>query len=541
MSTYTGSMTLEQIIGQTLCVGFDGLTPTPEISDLIQHHHVGNIIFFSRNVQDTEQLRTLTASLQKIARDAGHTYPLIITIDQENGTVQRLGKGSTAFPGNMALGAAGSEQLVYEVGQASGQELKALGITMNFAPVVDVNNNAANPVIGTRSYGEDPQFVARCGAAAVNGLHSARVMTTLKHFPGHGDTAVDSHLALPLIPYDMERLNEVELVPFKHGIAAGTDAIMTAHIAFPAITHDETLPATLSPAILSGILREQLGFEGIIITDCLEMNAISEGVGIARGSVMALQAGADLVLISHLYQRQLAALTAIREAVEVGELALETVKQAAERVMQLKASYLSWEEEEVVGKQEEMRARVGSAEHQELSRRAYEQTTTLVRNEEGLIPLKLEPEQQVLVVYPQQKNWTIASDRAHALQRLAEGIKQRHENTRVVVFDLTPGQGNEAEIIQATAEADVVIVATINAMLNPQQAGLVSQLLETGKPIIGVAAGIPYDLLAFPQLKTYVAAYEYMTPAIDAVVRVLLGEVTARGHLPVTLPGISGE
>jgi len=537
MSTYSEGMTLEQMIGQTLCVGFDGLTPTPEIIDLIQRHHVGNIILFSRNVRDTEQLRALTASLQALAKQGGHAHPLIITIDQENGTVQRLGKGSTAFPGNMALGATGSEDLAYEVAQATGQELSALGVTMNFAPVLDVNNNPANPVIGTRSYGEDPQLVAKFGAAAVNGLHSASVMTTIKHFPGHGDTTIDSHLALAQIPFDMQRLNAVELVPFKRGVEAGTDAVMTAHGAFPAITGDDALPATLSSAILRGLLREQLGFKGVIVTDCLEMDAISQGIGVAQGSVTALAAGADMVLISHRIDRQMAGLTAIREAVESGKLARSVIERAAERVLQLKASYLSWEDLEEAESNFDA-SQIGGDAHRELSQRAYAQTTTLVRNDEGLIPLKLEPQQRVLVVYPQQKNWTIASDRSHALDQLVEGIRQHHEQTSAVIFNLIPGQANEEEVLQAAAQADVIVVATINAMLNPQQAGLVNRLLETGKPVIGIAAGIPYDLMVFPQLKTYIATYEYMAPAIEAAVRVLLGEVQASGKLPVTLPGI---
>src|SRR5713226_10087680 len=191
-------MTLEEQLGQVLMVGFSGSTPSQEIIDLIQRHHVGNILLFARNVRDARQVLELTQSLQMIAKEAGQRYPLLIAIDQENGIVQRLGEAATIFPGNMALGAIGSEEIAYQVAQATGHELKALGINMNLAPVVDVNNNPANPVIGVRSFGEDPQQVARLAGAEIRGYQSAGVATCIKHFPGHGDTATDSHLAMPV-------------------------------------------------------------------------------------------------------------------------------------------------------------------------------------------------------------------------------------------------------------------------------------------------------------------------------------------------------
>ncbi len=220
MDNYTDGMTLEEQIGQLLMVGFWGSTPSQEIIDLIQRHHVGNILLFSRNIRDAQQVFELTQSLQAIAQEAGQRYPLLIAIDQENGLVQRLGEAVTLFPGNMALGAIGSEKVAYEVALATGRELKALGINMNLAPVVDVNNNPANPVIGVRSFGEDAWQGARLAAAMVKGYHAARILACLKHFPGHGDTAVDSHLALPTIPYAFERLEALELAPFRSGIEA---------------------------------------------------------------------------------------------------------------------------------------------------------------------------------------------------------------------------------------------------------------------------------------------------------------------------------
>ncbi len=344
MSNYTDAMTLEEQIGQTLMVGFPGTSASQEVIELIQRYHVGNILLFSRNVRDGEQVRALTRRLQEAAREAGHTYPLLIAIDQENGIVQRLGEAATLFPGNMALGAIGSQEVAFDVARATGRELRALGINMNLAPVVDVNNNAANPVIGVRSFGEDAQLVARLGSAMAKGYQDAGVISCLKHFPGHGDTAVDSHLALPMIPHSLKRLKALELVPFRNGIQAGAASVMIAHMAFPALTHDNALPATLSSAIIQGLLREKMKYEGVILSDCLEMQAISDTFGTESAAVMALQAGIDLALVSHHAALQQGSLAAMREAALTGDLSAQVIRRAAERVMSLKARYLSWDE-----------------------------------------------------------------------------------------------------------------------------------------------------------------------------------------------------
>ena len=423
MDSYTAGMTLEEQIGQLLMVGFWGTTISQEVIDLIRNRHVGGIILFSRNVQDAQQVLKLTRDLQRVAKEAGQRCPLLIAIDQENGMVRRLGTGTSVFPGNMALGAIGSEQVVSDVAQATGRELKALGINMNLAPVVDINNNPANPVIGVRSFGEDPHEVARLGAAAVRGYRSAGVLSCLKHFPGHGDTAVDSHLALPTIEYTMERLNEVELVPFKSGIEAGADSVMLAHIYLPSIMEHEVL-ASISPAVVRGLLREKLGFDGVIITDCLEMQAITETVGVERGAILALQSGVDLVLVSHLYSRQRACIDAIRAAVRDGELSPEAVRRAAERVLSLKARFLSWDNLPVSSVPEW----IGGTVHQQLGERAYELSTTLVRNEDGLLPLCLDAEARIVVISPRIDALTQVEDRDYPEKFLAESIRQRHGN-----------------------------------------------------------------------------------------------------------------
>jgi len=532
MSDVISDLTLEEQIGQLMMVGFPGTTPTPQLLELIQRHHVGNIILFSRNVQSARQLRTLTSDLQTIARQAGHRYPLLIALDQENGMVQRLGTDATIFPGNMALGAVGSEERAYEVALAAGLELRAAGVNFNLAPVVDVNNNPANPVIGVRSFGEDPQQVALLASAEIRGYQKAGVATCIKHFPGHGDTATDSHLAMPTVPYDLQRLDAVELVPFKSGIAAGTDSVMTAHIYFPALMGDTELPATLSPAVVHQLLREKLGFQGVIITDCLEMNAVSETVGVGKGAVLAQQAGNDLILISHRYDRQLAGIEAVKAAVREGTISPAQIQQSVARILQLK---------ERLNNQEQTIQTidiVGCQAHQQLSAQIYEQSTTVVRDQQHLLPLRLAPEQRLLLVYTHREIWTQVEDKGYPEAFLVELLRQHHAHTTVSVLTPETSPTEYETLYQVASESDAILLVTINALLDPQQVQVMQKLLATGRPVIGLAPYMPYDLLAFPQLGTYLVTYEYTRPAIAAAVRVLFGEIQPRGKLPVSLPGL---
>ncbi len=535
MDNYTHGMTLEEQIGQLLMVGFWGITPSPEIIDLIQRYHVGNIILFSRNIRDTQQVLELIQSLQKIAKEAGQCYPLLIAIDQENGIVQRLGEAATIFPGNMALGAIGSEEIAYKIAKATGNELKVLGINMNLAPVVDVNNNPANPVIGVRSFGEDPQQVARLGAAMVKGYRTAGILSCLKHFPGHGDTAVDSHLSLPVIPYALQRLEALELVPFRSGIKAGAESVMIAHVIFPTLAEQNTLPATLSTAIVQGLLREHLDFKGVVLSDCMEMEAISDTFGTERAAVMALQAGVDLVLVSHEFKRQRASIEAIQAAAESDEYITQSVQQAAERVLWLKAHYLSWND---VPTTTTIPAIVGCEKHVQLQNLAYELSTTLVRNDDALLPLKLNSDERIVVLSPQRNTMTMVEDRYYSDDLLADILQQYHSPVELV--PVAPGPVEDAckMLLQITCESDIFILATVNAHLDEPQAELVRYLVSSGRHIIAIAVRNPYDLQAFPQLRTYLCAYEYSRPALVAAACILFGEKRALGHLPVNIPGL---
>jgi beta-N-acetylhexosaminidase len=527
-------LSLTEQVGQLFMVGFPGTSPSRDIIDLIQRRHVGGIILFSRNVGDASQVSELTRQLQAIARDAGHPYPLLIAIDQENGMVQRLGRAFTPLPGNMALGAIGDPEIVSEVAEATGRQLKSVGINMNLAPDVDVNSNPANPVIGVRSFGDDADTVSRLAAAAVRGYHTSGVITSLKHFPGHGDTAIDSHLGLPVLPFDLERLDSVEFPPFVSGIQAGADTIMVAHVAMPHLTGGENTPATLSSAVIGGLLRGHLSYQGVIISDCLEMEAISGTVGTARAAVLALEAGIDLVLISHHDTRQRDGIDLVNEALRTGELSPVTVARAAERVLLLKERYLSWADATAPGEG----AHISAGEYTHLSEQAYKRSTTLVRAEAGLLPLRLDESTRILVLAMPPDSVTPAVDLAYPHQFLVESIRQRHANTDGMCLDTRqPASRVDDEL----AAAGLVIMVTINAHLDSRQASLMRHILGQGKRTIGLAVSDPYDIVAFPDLPTYLATYEYTEPALVAAVRVLFGEETATGHLPVTIPGLLQE
>jgi beta-N-acetylhexosaminidase len=459
---------------------------------------------------------------------------LLIALDQENGLVRRLGESITNFPGAMALGATGDEEVTQAVAEATGQELRALGVNMNLAPDADVNNNPANPVIGVRSFGEDPQLVARLTAAAVRGYRAAGVVSDLKHFPGHGDTAVDSHLGLPTVPHTRERLERVELPPFRAGIAAGADTVMLAHLRLPNLAPDDDAPASVSPAVVR-LLRESLGFSGVILTDCLEMDAIANTLGVERGATLALHAGADIILISHHIAPQRGAIERARAAVASGELAEDTIRQAAERVLRLKARTLAWDALPAPVSV----ATVSSDAHQRLRDRAYARTVTLVRDDAHLLPLRLPADAPMLVIAQPPASVTKAVDTVYQHAFLVDAIRARHANTRDVCLGSDATEDDSAALLRAAQAAALLIVVTINAHLDPRQSDLMRRLIATGRPTIAIAACNPYDLADASAAPTALATYEYTQPALAAVTSVLFGELAPQGRLPVSL-GRSG-
>jgi beta-N-acetylhexosaminidase len=323
--------------GQRLMVGFEGHEASADVRVLIRDYGVGHVILFARNVAEPEQVAGLVRELQEIARDAGHDLPLFVAVDQEGGRVARLKAPWTVWPPLRALGRLGSEEHARRLGQALAAELRACGIRWDMAPVVDVDTNPKNPVIGDRAFSDDPDLVGRLGAALIHGLEGSGVAACAKHFPGHGDTDLDSHVALPVVNQSRSRLEDVEMRPFRRAVAAGVAGVMTAHVMFPEI--DERFPATLSPPILS-LLREGMGYGGVIVSDDLEMKAVAKTWPAGEATSLAVAAGCDLIAVGQTPDAQVEAAEALVRIIEASSVPLVAETDANDRIRRLKERFL---------------------------------------------------------------------------------------------------------------------------------------------------------------------------------------------------------
>ncbi|MDQ0058828.1 glycoside hydrolase family 3 protein [Paenibacillus harenae] len=515
---------LKEKIGQLFVFGFHGTEPSEQIQALIREYGMGGTIYFSRNVVNAQQVHRLSGELQRTASDAGKP-PVFVAIDQEGGMVARLVEGVTLMPGNMALGAASEAEGARETARVCGEELRKLGVTMNYAPCIDVNNNPDNPVINVRSYSDRPEVVAGLGAAAVQGYQTARIAATVKHFPGHGDTSVDSHHALPVLPHDRARLDAIELKPFRAAIEAGTDCIMTAHVCLPALD-GSGVPSTLSQPVLTGLLREELGYDGIVVTDCLEMSAIDEFYGPGPGAVRALQAGADMVLVSHTYEKQLAALEAVVSAVESGELAMERVDEAVRRIMALKEKLaldeplLPWEETARL---------IATEDNQAVAIRWSEASVTLVKDEGGLLPLSRTAE--TLVLWPDIVPVSVADEMLSGQGTLGDFLVKYHSN-------IVERKLSDADALAGLDSFKQIVVVTYDASKHPTERDIAREVVRlAGDRTVAVSVRNPLDLLLYPDVSTYIAVYECRPLALAAAAKALFGELAPQGKLPLDIPG----
>jgi beta-N-acetylhexosaminidase len=523
-------MDTSQILGvlnQKLMLSFDGFEPTPELFKILEGQAIGGLTLYrSLNVQNPAQVSALTTALQQAASKAGGGQ-LLIGADQEGGQLVAVGGGTTPFPGNLALGAAGSEDLARKVGAATGRELAAMGININYAPVCDVLVNPGNPSVGLRSFGSDPDLVSRLGAALIEGLQSAGVAACAKHFPGLGDTATDSHYGTPVVLHNKERLRRVELPPFKTAIEAGVKMVMAAHIALPAFNDGRDLPSTLSPGVLRGLLRQDLGFSGVIASDALDMKAIEQGPGLVIDVLAACAAGVDLLLFGPQTSGRETLLVGLLQAVRRGLLSAEDMQASAGRILALK-EWLSGFERPALDV-------VGCVEHQALALEVARRSVTLVQDVEGQVPLQLDPDSRLLVILPQPANLTPADTSSYETPSLARFIWDFHPAVEEISIPLDPSGEQVANLLQQARDYDHVLVGTINAFAHPGQAALVNALLEVGVHTLGVGLRMPHDLLSFPRLPLFAAAYSLQPPSLQAVVDALWGEIPFEGKLPVPI------
>ena len=527
------SSKLAKKAGQLLVIGFDGKSVPSYIKELIHQYHIGGIILFARNIGTPWEVLKLTTGLQQEAKKAGYKHPLLICLDQENGVVRRLGEGTTLLPGSMALGATDNPDNAYKIGLATGKELKALGINWNLAPVADVNNNPENPVISVRSFGESPDTVAAFTTAAMKGMQDAGVATTLKHFPGHGDTAVDSHLDLPVISHSIDRLQSVELKPFQTAIEAEADTVMTAHVYFPSIEQEPGIPATLSKKVITGLLRERLGFQGVVTTDCMEMNAIANGIGTEKGAVTAFQAGVDIIMVSHTFDRQLGALNEIIQSIETGVITESAVDKSIQRINSMKQKYLTWDELSLV-ENPTVPEIVGSKQHQQLAYQVYEESITIVKNED-IIPLKLTEDKSVLVIQPDNGNTMQAEDKSYSNLSLGKAIQEYYPTADIYQLSQQITSTEINEIINKSKHYETIIIGTLSVNEGSPQIALVESLVEIHASVIVIAMRSPYDWNYLPGVSAYINTYEFTYPALQVAAAAVFGKVEVSGKLPVSL------
>ncbi len=518
-------MTLEEKIGQLVIVGF----PADEIDDnlvkIVKEYKAGNIILFARNIKDIKQLYHMNKKLHQLVIDETGIMPFI-SMDQEGGMVTRIMKEATFFPGNMTLATARSEK-AYEVGRMMGEELRALGVNMNLAPSLDVNNNPANPVIGVRSYSDDPNIVGKYGLNYIRGLQSAGLIATAKHFPGHGDTNCDSHKALPTISHNKERLNKIELVPFKK-VLNETKAIMSAHIFFKAY-ETEQIPGTLSKKVITGLLREELGYQGLVVSDCMEMKAIDDTFTTEKGCLMGLLAGLDQVMVSHHYEKQKGAFEEIKKAVADGVLTMEMIDEKVERIMKLKEeSYGLIEKYFYNTTFDDAEKVLTNKENKEFSETIVDESLTLVKGENIYLNKK------TLVITAEPFATTIAEDELN-VNSIGTCLIQSGANADVEMIDAHINDQEIERIVKKAYSYEQVLVCTYNAMQFNQQVKLVNKLSDKVEKLFVLSTRCPYDILKFRQVKNYLCVYEYTPNSVKTIVKYLTGEIKPIGKCPVKI------
>ncbi|MET7654701.1 MULTISPECIES: glycoside hydrolase family 3 protein [unclassified Streptomyces] len=536
-------MTLEEKVGQVFVSRVFGHSATaPDRADidanlrelgvrtaaeLLARYRLGGIVYFAwaHNTRDPRQIADLSDGIQRASLQQPRGLPVLISTDQEHGAVCRVGSPATLFPGAMAIGAGGSRADARTLGRLAGRELRAMGIRQNYSPVADVNVDPANPVIGVRSFGADPDAVAALVRAEVEGYRAAGVAATAKHFPGHGDTAVDSHTGFPVITHSREVWEALDAVPFRAAIAAGADSLMTAHILVPSLDASGD-PATLSRPIVTGILRERLGYDGVVVTDALDMAGVRTKYGDDRVPVLALKAGVDQLL----NPPDLAvAWNAVLRAVQDGELTERRLDASVLRILRLKARLGLLDEPYV--RPADVGRTVGAREHRTAADRIAERTTTLLVNKGPLLPLSPRTHPRLLVVGADPASPTGTTGPPTGV--LAAALTELGFGATALSTGTAPSAETITRAVTAAGGADAVVVATYNVTADDPQRTLVDHLASTGRPVLAVAVRNPYDVAQLASAQACLATYSWTDVELRAAARVIAGVVLPRGKLPV--------
>ena len=521
-----------------------------DLTALVRDYHVGGMLVFGARRATPDVLLNPTYARTALGQplaaasllnrlQAAAEIPLLVSADFETGVGFRMA-GATNFPRAMAFGAAGDPGLAFEAGRITATEARAIGIHVNFAPVVDVNNNPRNPVINTRSFGEDPATVGRLAAAYIEGLAAGGMIAAVKHFPGHGDTDVDSHLAVPIIRHPRGRLDAVELPPFRAGIAAGAGAVMTAHVALPALEPDVRTPATFSAPIASVLLRDELGFDGLVFTDSMRMRAITRMLPPAAAAARAVAAGHDVVLHS---PDDRAALAGVAAAVADGTIGRAQLDQSVRRVLEAKARLGLHRRSRV--DLDALPAIVGTRAHRAVAREVSERSVTLIRDTPGDVPLGTRRDGSILYLsvldYP--SGWGIGAPSRFAIPELRE---RWPDVTAIELSDRTPP--SDVELVRETAARfDAVVAgvfvraASFSGRMDLDEdlvaflRDLAGDAAERGQPLVVVFFGNPYVTRSLPELPSVLLTYDYRGLSEVTAVKAIAGEIAIGGRLPVTL------
>jgi len=535
-----------------------------ELRDTVRKYHIGGLVMTvpaSGPVLYKSQPSVAAELINRLQRSS--PQPLIIAADFERGAAMRL-NGVTVFPHAMAFGAAGKLENAEAFGRITAQEARAIGVQWNFFPDADVNSNPTNPIINTRAFGGDPQQVSDLVAAYIRGAHAGGMLTTAKHFPGHGDTATDSHLGVAAVVGDRARLEAVELPPFRRAIKAGVDAIMVAHVTVPALDPEPHHIATTSRAVVTGLLRQEMGFKGIVVTDALGMGGLTRlySKGIGRASVDAFKAGGDMLIVPPDIDGSYRAMV---HAVRSGEISRERLDESARKVLELKAS-LGLHKARLVNL-EQLSRQVAQPENLEVGQRIADEAITLVRDNGQVLPLKAsgtaEPDSayQPIAEVRNRLVAVIFSDdlRTESGHMLEHEILARVPDARIIYVDARSARGMKTVVLEAVDAAEHVIAAVYmiptagkavagaggpknSVDMDEATGSLLTAILENAADrTVVLAMGNPYVVQSFPAIENYLCAFSNMSVSETAAVKAVFGEIPIRGHLPVTIPGVAAR
>ena len=511
-------MTLQEKIGQLILVGFDGTSPPSYLLEWLAEGRIGGVYLFARNVESPAQVKALVDSCHAAAK-----YPILVGIDQEGGTVARLRSGFTESPGAMALAAARDLQLAEDMAYAMGLEMAALGINWNFAPVADIAHNVANPSVDTRSAGRDKQLVSDIVLAQIKGFQRAGVAATVKHFPGLGNSVVDTHVALAKITGALEYLYDEDLIPFQIAIDHDVACVMTTHVMFEEL--DDRFPATLSATVVDGLLRELLGYQGAVCTDCMEMKAISDGWGSGESAVLSFLAGVDMLLFSHSRSKQEEAYSAMLHAARTGRLTSERIGQSLARIQAMKRRF---------GLQERPHLDIVACDaHQLLTGRAARAGTVLVQHGKSW-PIDSEHKRVACVEFSSSvPNDTVEHG---SITDFTRYCSQRLPDAALYVIN---ADSDCSELLNALKDkiidVETLILATRNAHLSPPQADVARLLIDQNHRTILVCLRNPYDAVVLSAAGTIICANGDSAPSLQAAVDAICGDYRPTGQWSINL------